>query len=111
MKMVALLVISEIKTIDVLRTVVNRDQRGATIDDIRKRCKLMDKLDTAESEKINYVIFTDEEFSIIKDCVNSYRFPFSSKDLLQVCDKILTSEEPPMENIRALKKYEEKSNG
>lgn len=80
-------------TRSVLKQVMNIAGRGITVDEMRKRIKIMDMLD--EMVRLSLDV-EDEQFKLIVAAVNSFPFGVAHKDLLAVIDGILEAPAEPV---------------
>lgn len=92
-----------ITTKAILTTVLNQNPRGMMLDEIRRRCKLMDLVEEATT----HIVVKDDEFTFLSDTIKSFPFSIAAKNLLLCLDDILSADEPPAIIMRE----KEKKNG
>lgn len=61
-------------------------QGGFGIVDIRKRLRILDKLNDAE----DVIAFEDAEAELVQQCVQSHRWPVIHADIVTFCDSVET---------------------
>ena len=89
MKTIKLIDTETVKGRDVLKMCMeNAQQQGANIDSIRRRCKVLDRLEAANDSA--EVIMEDAEFEFMKSTINAFTFGEANNDLLMVLDSLLT---------------------
>lgn len=84
---------SPIKTIDVIRPVIERPPQGANIGEIRARCRVLDALDALAPDSAALML-EDADYATLARAVNGFQFGMASKDLLAVLDDILEAKGP-----------------
>ena len=82
----------KIVTRDVLLNVLNQSQRGMLMDEVRKRCKMLDLLEAAT---FNHVIYNNDQFGLLNELLKTQMWSRASNELVACVDEILESEEPP----------------
>ena len=88
MKTIKLISAENIKATDVLRTVMeNPQQSGANVEQIRRRCKILDAL---ESAKDGMLSLEDADFDFMASTLKSFTFGAATRDLLAIIDAATT---------------------
>lgn len=67
--------------------------QGITIGDIRARVKIIDKLEKAKIENVEFVDLEDTELDAFKRVINHARFPIADKFIISLADRIFEAKE------------------
>lgn len=68
-----------------LTEIVNTPVEGITVEQMRQRIKLLDKIESSESD----LSLEDAEFEQLKSIIEKYKFGIVSKHLLSLCEKFV----------------------
>lgn len=79
---------SPIKSVEIIRPVVERPPQGANVGEIRARCRVLDALDALTPDSL-VLTLEDADYATLTRAVNGFQFGLASKDLLAVLDDIL----------------------
>ena len=80
----------QIKSRDVIATIVSDGSRGIGVDEMRKRCRILDVLDKANGE----LKLEDADHEVLKRIVNDYpNFGSANPKLLEIIDDILDAKD------------------
>ena len=71
------------------------DGRGQSVATIRKRFKVIDKIEDAVSEGIAFVDLEDAEYAILQEATAGARFAHGDKTILKIEDRVLEAKAPP----------------
>lgn len=90
MKTVQLLETKTVKARDLLKIVMeNAQPQGANIEQIRKRCKILDALDDARD---GAVLLEDADFDFMVKTLRAHSFGAATRDILKVLDALTQGE-------------------
>lgn len=88
MKTIQLIDTDVVKGRDVLKVVMEQaGPSGANIEQIRKRCKILDALDAAKNGLLN---LEDADFDFVCSTVKAFQFGAANRELLKVVDGLIT---------------------
>jgi hypothetical protein len=103
MKTVQLLETETVKAKDVLRIVMeNPQQQGANVEQIRRRCKVLDALDKVAPDSA--LALEDADFDFMVTTLKTFSFSAATKDLLTVLDALTAGDDGPVINLAARKR-------
>lgn len=91
MKLIPLRETETFKTIDVIKTVIERPSRGAGIAAIRSGVRVLDALDQASKTEL---CLEDSDYAVLVGSINEFTFAIVSRDLLAVLDDIINAKAP-----------------
>ena len=98
MKLVKLIDGEKYKSLKVLRDVAEVNPKGGTVETMRKRCKLLDKIDAAKAQdRADSMLLEDSEWEELKTALNDYPWGPNDPELLAVIDGVLDAKAPPAE--------------
>jgi hypothetical protein len=81
-----------ISSLDLLKVVLENPQaKGATVGDVRQRCKLLDKL---EAETGDTWLLDDVEYKFLKQALEAFTFSIATKQMLEIIDGVTEAKEP-----------------
>lgn len=92
MKSVPLREFSGLKTTEVIKGVIERPPRGATISSMRSGVRLLDAMEK-NTDKEN-LILEDADHAALVSSINEFSFGLVSKDLLTILEDILNASAP-----------------
>ena len=88
MKTIKMMETDTVKGRDVVKIVMEQPgQGGATIEQVRRRCKVLDALDGAADGELK---LEDAEFEFLSTTLKAFPFAAASRDLLKVVDALIT---------------------
>jgi hypothetical protein len=70
--------------------VLNQEPRGMTLDVMRNRIAIMDKIDAGKVD----IILKDEEHTLVCEALKNIPYGLAHRDLLATIDVILAADEP-----------------
>lgn len=85
------------KTHMVMYQCLNKPGRAIDLDEMRRRCKVLEKLDKAANA--SSVLLEDAEFEVVKNALTTNPWGVAEPELLKVVDDIMASKEPVAEVI------------
>lgn len=88
MKLIAFKTYGQWGTRGVLKMVLNVNPRGMLLDEMRRRIKLMDRLDASDDVGIE---LDADEFKMVVGALNVFPFGVAHKDLLALIDDVLAA--------------------
>lgn len=98
MKLIPLREFPGLKTIDILKAVIERPSQGAGVAAIRAGCRVLDALETgvhpAGGVTPAGLVLEDADHAFLAKAVGGFTFGVVSKDLLTVIDDVLNAEAP-----------------
>lgn len=80
-----------LKTYEIVNAVVTQAQQGVTVDEIRRRCRIIDAVERAAEDG---VLLEDADHDLLRKLVSEFRFGMARPDLLQIIDDILQAQAP-----------------
>lgn len=93
MKSIKLRDLPGLKTVDIIRAVIERPSQGATISALRAGCRVLDALDkNTSAESLN---LEDADHTVLVNAVNAFTFGMVSRDLLAVVDDVINAAMAP----------------
>jgi hypothetical protein len=94
MKLVVLREQPGLKSVEIIRTVIERPANGASVSELRARCRVLDALDKALSGAASLTL-EDADHATLAKAVNGFQFGIATKELLTIVDDILEANELP----------------
>lgn len=94
MKVIPLRDLSGLKTIEVIRAVIERPPNGANVSEVRARCRVLDALDklAPDAERL---ILEDADHQTLARAVNNFQFGAATREILMIADDVIDAKEPP----------------
>ena len=93
MKQIPLRDFNGLKTIDVIKNVIERPAGGATIAAMRSGVRVLDAIEKIGAGK-DRLLLEDADHGALVNALNSFTFGMVSKDLLTIIDDVLQAKEP-----------------
>lgn len=75
------------KTLDVIRAVCEQAPQGITLDDVRRRVRILDKVD-ARDPAVSSVRLEDADWDMLRGILKTFRFASAHADLVRIADLI-----------------------
>jgi len=82
------------KTVEIIKAVLERPAQGVNVGELRARCRVLDALDKVP-QAATEMLLEDADHDTLKRAVNTFVFGLASKELLAVVDDILEAKSPP----------------
>jgi hypothetical protein len=77
-----------LKTVEIIKAVLERPAQGAALSELRARCRVLDALDKAPPGATRMYL-EDADHDTLVRAVNTFVFGLASKELLAIVDDIL----------------------
>lgn len=77
------------KTSDVIRQVIERPFQGISLDELRKRVRVLDAVDAAGDA--DALTLEDADYTTLAGAIQTMQFSMASKPLLSIIDEILNA--------------------
>jgi len=93
MKLIPLREFPGLKTAEIIKTVIERPNQGATVAAMRTGVRVLDALEkNTDAEKL---LLEDADHAALAAAVNGFTFGIISKDLLTIVDDVINAQAPP----------------
>jgi hypothetical protein len=93
MKLIPLRNVPGLKATEIVRAVIERPSNGASVSELRARCRVLDALDKALPGAASLTL-EDADHATLAKAVNGFQFGIATKELLTIVDDILEAKEP-----------------
>lgn len=77
----------------ILEQVVRQPGRGIDLDEMRRRCRILNVLDEAKDDT-DSVVLEDADFSVLEAAIKANQWGVADVDLLNTIDEVLASKAP-----------------
>lgn len=82
-----------VKSVDIFRNVLSVNQQGMSIDDIRKRIRILDVIDELD-ESDTFMDLEDLDYLTLKNAIQTQKWVIADRNLLRIIDDVLEAETP-----------------
>ena len=82
-----------VKSVDIFRNVLSVNQQGMSIDDIRKRIRILDVIDELD-ESDTFMDLEDLDYLTLKNAIQTQKWVVADRNLLRIIDDVLEAETP-----------------
>lgn len=93
---------NEQKSLDLFRQVLNlAGNQSLSVDDIRRRCKVLDLIDpklNPDISRAESLTLEDGHYETLKACVERFPYNLATPSLLRVIDDVLMAKPAPVPN-------------
>lgn len=99
MKTVPLRESPSLKTVEIIKAVLERPTQGAVVSELRARCRVLDALDRVQPDATELYL-EDADHDTLVRAVNTFVFGVATKDVLAIVDDILEAKPPRESGVR-----------
>lgn len=83
-------------SVEVLRQIIGASPTKAIeIDQFRRRCRMLDQLESAVAENAPHLLVRDEDYAVLKEAAQTFPWAIANKDILTTLDCVLDAKTAP----------------